>query len=384
MSRTACSDIRKAQKETHMKKNKGRGRKVLIIVLAVLAASGIGIFAMMRMVMKSIGAGSGSVADADKRVIIWEMPAGSSSRSKLDDMNIRSENGNLMLATVDFAKAIVNADYEDAEQTIDTFTYLYEIKTGYEKETYDDQPYLIPYPAEQSKGAVIVIPGGGFGYKSMDGTTGEGKDIAEELNKAGYTAFVLHYRSNPYEYPIPYLDVQRAVRFIRYHASDYGFNPDCIGLIGFSAGGNEIGGFINLVMGKDLFPEDYVPDEIDAVDDSVRAPAMIYPALSFNNNVPMLFCMFDDEQVRDDAKRQELLNLMDLKLHLNTDMKNQFVSYGTADNMVGMDESKAYIKAARDAGIDVVEVAAEGKNHGYTFENYGAEYLQWLDAVFSE
>jgi len=40
---------------------------------------------------------------------------------------------------------------------------------------------------------------------------------------------------------------------------------------------------------------------------------MIYPALSFNHNVPMLFAMFDDEDVRDPEKREELLSLMDMK-----------------------------------------------------------------------
>ena len=366
-----------------MKKN--RVVKIAAIVLVVvLLVGGVGIYAMMQMVMKSIGAGGGSVADYDKRIEIWDTVAGNSSRSKLNDMNIKSKNGNLMFATFKFAKDIVNTEYEDAEQAIDTFTYLYEIKSGYEKETYEDEPYLIPYLVDNSKGAVIIIPGGGFGYKSMDGTTGEGKDIAEELNKAGYSAFVLHYRSNPYEYPIPQLDVQRAVRYIRFHAEEFGFNPDNIGLIGFSAGGNQIGTYINLIMGKNLFPEDYTPDEIDMVDDSIKAPAMIYPALSFNYNVPMLFCMFDDELVRDDTKRQELLEQMDLKQHLNPNVMEQFISYGTKDSMVGMDESKAYIDAARNAGIHVVEVAAEGKDHGYTFEYYGEKYLEWLEDVFTK
>ena len=71
--------------------------------------------------MKSIGAGNGSVADYDKRVEIWDQPAGNSTRSKLDDMNIKSKKGNLMLATVSFVKAIVDTDYEDAEQTVDTY-----------------------------------------------------------------------------------------------------------------------------------------------------------------------------------------------------------------------------------------------------------------------
>ena len=95
----------------------------------------------------------------------------------------------------------------------------------------------MPWVGENSIGAVIVLPGGGYGYKSMDGATYEGQDIALALNEAGFSAFVLHYRSNPYEYPIPQLDLHRAVRYLRANAEDFGFNPANIGLIGFSAGG---------------------------------------------------------------------------------------------------------------------------------------------------
>lgn len=174
----------------------------------------------------------------------------------------------------------------------------------------------------------------------MDGSTSEGKEITLELNKAGYTTFVLHYRSNPYEYPIPQLDVQRAVRFLRYHAEDYQISPDKISLIGFSAGGNQIITYINIIMRNDLFPHDYQKDDIDAVDDSVIAPAMIYPALSYRNNVPMLFAMFNDEEVRDEKKREDLLELTDLKNHLNPDIKQQFIAYGDDDQMVGLKETE--------------------------------------------
>lgn len=356
----------------------------IIVILSILLIGGIGIFVMLQMAMNSIGAGSGSVADYDKKIEIWGMVAGNSSRSKLEDMNIKSKNGNLMFATLHFMDAIVNTEYKDEEQAIDTYTYLYEIENGFEKETYEDEPYIIPYLVENSKGGIIVIPGGGFGFKSMDGSTGEGRNIALELNKAGYSAFVLHYRSNPYEYPIPQLDVQRAVRYVRFHAQEFGLQSEKIGLIGFSAGGNQVGTYINLIMGNDLFPEDYTPDEIDMVDDNVIAPAMIYPALTFDYNVPMLFSMFDDEAVRDTQKRQMLLNQMDLKQHINPNAIKQFISYGTSDKMVGMDETKAYIEAARKAGIEIVDVAAEGKDHGYTFDNYGEDYLRWLEEVFTE
>ena len=252
------------------------------------------------------------VADIERKVEIWgEEVAGNHSGSKLDDMNIKG-NPNRLLATFKFIGNIVGEDYQNNEAAIDTFTYVHEIEGGYEKSTYEDEPYLIPYTVSNSDSAVIVIPGGGYGFKEMDGGTTEGKDIAESLNKAGINAFVLHYRSNPYEWPIPQLDVQRAVRYLRYHANDYGIHPNKIGLIGFSAGGFQTGSFINLIQGEKRLPKNYQLDAIDAVDDQVASAAMIYPALTYRYNIPMLFASFDDKVVRDPEEREELLLKTDL------------------------------------------------------------------------
>ncbi len=354
--------------------------KIIMIILAIFV---IAITVATTVFFKILNSSNGPVVDYDKRILIWNSVVGNSNKSKLDDMNINYKNKSLGLATLKFIKNIVGTEYKDEEQVIDTFTYLHEIKGGHEKETYEDEPYIIPYIVEKSKGAIIVIPGGGFAYKSMDGATSEGKDIALELNKAGYSAFVLHYRSNPYEYPIPQLDVQRTVRYLRYHAEDYGISPEKIGMIGFSAGGNQVGTYINIIMGNNLFPEDYILDEIDNVDDTVIAPAMIYPALTYNYNVPMLFSMFDDEDVRNESKRKELLNMMDLKQHINTDIKKQFVSYGTKDGMVGMDGAISYINSVKDKNMSVTVSIVEGKDHGYTFENYKDAYINWLNEVMN-
>lgn len=229
--------------------------------------------------------------------------------------------------------------------------------------------------------AGIVIPGGGYGYKSMDGTTNEGKDIAVSLNKAGISAFVLHYRSNPYEYPIPQLDVQRAVRYLRYHASEFGFEPKNIGLLGFSAGGNQIGTYINLIMGNAYFPEDYNPDEIDSVDDSVFAVGMIYPALTYTYNVSMLFSSFDADAVRDEVTREKLLKQTDLAANFNSSEIPQFIAYGTKDKMVNMEGTKNYIEAAESAGTKVKVVVAEGQDHGFKQKYYVSDFLDFWRAA---
>jgi len=86
--------------------------------------------------------------------------------------------------------------------------------------------------------AVIVIHGG-FLFK---GVRSDIVHIAEPLAQAGYVTFNIDYHlfsqetgRNPW--PAQLDDAQRAVRWVRAHAAEYGVDPERIGAIGFSAGG---------------------------------------------------------------------------------------------------------------------------------------------------
>jgi acetyl esterase/lipase len=102
-----------------------------------------------------------------------------------------------------------------------------------------DKPTLTAYlpPADKATGtAVVVCPGGGYGFLAVGH---EGKEPAEFLNRLGVAAFVLKYRIAPrYHHPAPLQDVQRALRTVRSRAKDYHLDPHRIGVWGFSAGGH--------------------------------------------------------------------------------------------------------------------------------------------------
>jgi acetyl esterase/lipase len=83
-------------------------------------------------------------------------------------------------------------------------------------------------------GGVIVCPGGGYNILAIDK---EGYEVAEWLNKLGFTAFVLQYRV-PNKQTEALYDVQRAMRIIRSKASQWGLNTNKLGVMGFSAGGS--------------------------------------------------------------------------------------------------------------------------------------------------
>ncbi len=90
-----------------------------------------------------------------------------------------------------------------------------------------------PHPSQIS---VLVIPGGGLQRLAIEH---EGYEVAEWLNRQGITAFVLKYRvPGPVDWGLS--DAQRSMRWIRKLSKQYDLDPDNVGVVGFSAGG-EIG-----------------------------------------------------------------------------------------------------------------------------------------------
>ena len=82
--------------------------------------------------------------------------------------------------------------------------------------------------------AVIVCPGGGYGYVVYDK---EGTEVAKWLNDAGFTALVLKYRV-PKNREGALQDIQRSISLARMHGKEWNIDPKRLGVIGFSAGGN--------------------------------------------------------------------------------------------------------------------------------------------------
>ena len=102
-----------------------------------------------------------------------------------------------------------------------------------------DQPTIRVYLPDDDKATgagVVICPGGGYGILAMDH---EGHQVAKWLARNGIAGFVLRYRHAPrYRHPAPMHDAQRAIRYVRHHATDYKVDPSRVGVLGFSAGGH--------------------------------------------------------------------------------------------------------------------------------------------------
>lgn len=93
-------------------------------------------------------------------------------------------------------------------------------------------------PPDKANGMAIIVAAGGGNMTLNVG--GEGTDIATWLNGLGVSAFIERYRLRPYDSATDALaDTERSVRMIRANASAWNVDPNRIGIMGFSAGGEQ-------------------------------------------------------------------------------------------------------------------------------------------------
>jgi acetyl esterase/lipase len=222
-------------------------------------------------------------------------------------------------------------------------------------------PTITPYVPSKTKGngtAIVVCPGGGYGGLALDH---EGTQIAEWLNERGITAFVLKYRiavkgrPGPLQ-PAPMLDVQRAIRLVRSKAKDYGIDANKIGVWGFSAGGH-------LASTATTHFDKGDPRAKDAVDRVSSRPdfsILSYPVISMG------------KETHGGSKRNLLGEKPDPKLvefysnHLQVTKETPpvFLFHTAEDKVVVIENSKLFVAACKEKGVDVEFVEYEKGQHG--------------------
>jgi acetyl esterase/lipase len=176
-------------------------------------------------------------------------------------------------------------------------------------------PTLTVYPApkDQATGvAVLVCPGGG--YQSVYASK-EGIEPCQWLNSLGITAVLLKYRvpNRPGEprYLAALQDAQRAMSIVRSHARDWNLDPDRIGMMGFSAGGQ-----MTADVSTNFTKLSYPPvDSIDKVSNRPDFAILAYPGglvqkgadhltateVSVTNDTPPSFIVIADNDTNGSA-----------------------------------------------------------------------------------
>lgn len=210
------------------------------------------------------------------------------------------------------------------------------------------------------------------------------------LVAAGYTVFAINHRAAPrFHYPAAVQDVQRAVRFVRYHAKDYGIDPARLGGLGGSSGGHLIGLVSTLGAAGDADDRDPVnrePATLQAV--VLRAPLVDLPKMAAVPAGIALVVSFLEAPPADNPVSKALYAEASPQSHVSARTPPTLLLHGDADDLVPYTQSTGYEAALRAAQVPTKLVTIPGGKHAADFgfptaqpgwPNYYAETVAWFD-----
>lgn len=197
--------------------------------------------------------------------------------------------------------------------------------------------------------------------------------------------FTVNHRATPrFQYPAAVEDVQRAVRFIRYHAERYGITPDRIGAVGGSSGGHLVS-MLGLLDGAGD-PEDEGP--INRV--SARVQCVVARA------TPVTFLeggragsLFLGASVNANTNPQSIEYRRAWEAspisHVSSDAPPFLLIHGDKDESVPFEMSERLAEALRKVNVEVKLIRVVGAGHGPSFPgaedlpDLAGERARWFD-----
>jgi len=254
-------------------------------------------------------------------------------------------------------------------------------------------------PKKNANGAAVVVVMSGGWVSGRDRMMVFYKPFLDGFVKRGYTTFAVYHGAQPqFTVPDAVADVNRAVRFVRHHAKDYGIDPDRIGVSGGSAGGH-----LSLMLGAAGDKGDAKSkDPVEATSSRVQAVACLYPPTDFLNygdkgknafadgGVLAFFQAAVDVRQPDpkthrlerlpEDKQLEMLKKISPLTHVNADTAPTLIIHGDKDVLVPIQQAEVFVAKLKDAGGTAELVVKKGGGHGWPdVDRDIATLADWFD-----
>jgi acetyl esterase/lipase len=238
-----------------------------------------------------------------------------------------------------------------------------------------DKPSLsiyLPAPGKSNGTAVVVCPGGGYGGLAV---LHEGRQVAYWYNSFGVTAFVLKYRVAPrYHHPAPLSDAQRALRWVRSHAAEFGVAPDRIGIMGFSAGGH-------LTSTAGTHYDKGNPSAADPIERASCRPdflVLCYPVISLTTEYTHRGSL---RNLLGDNPDPKLVESLSSEKQVTADTPPTFLFHTSADTGVPSQNSVLFYLALREKGVPAEMHIYERGPHGVGLAPFEPGLSTWSDRL---
>lgn len=232
-----------------------------------------------------------------------------------------------------------------------------------------------PSEAENKGVAVLIIPGGGYARLAYQIS---GWQLAKWFNTFGVTAFVLNHRlpQSPdviTSYKAPLEDAQRAMRYIRSHASEYKIDVNKVGVMGSSAGAH-LSGCLS------TFDEDWGKggDRLDTYSFVPNFTIMISPVISMREYAHK----GSRENLLGENPSEKLIGMFSCNERVTASTPPAFLVHATNDKSVSSMNSILYYTALKLHNIEksTLHIYPEG-GHSIALRNNPGTTNSWTTLV---
>ncbi len=217
----------------------------------------------------------------------------------------------------------------------------------------------VPKRASTPTPAIVICPGGAY---QILASVHEGLNIGRWYRDRGVAAIVLHYRLpiHGYPHPVPMLDAQRAIRFVRSHASDWNIDPAKVGIMGFSAGGH----LASTVETHFDAGNPDAPDPIDRLSCHPDFAVLVYPVISMKAGLTHMLSRINLIGRQPD---QALIDSLSNETQVTAQTPPTVVVVADDDKLVNPKNSRLMYEALQKAGVpsELQEYPTGGHGFGY-------------------
>ncbi|MEM7143566.1 MAG: alpha/beta hydrolase fold domain-containing protein [Verrucomicrobiota bacterium] len=230
--------------------------------------------------------------------------------------------------------------------------------------------YLPENPKSDSLPLLVFIHGGGWRAGSKDGT---GRRLALFIEDGEYAAASINYRlSDEAQWPAQIHDCKAALRFLRAHANDHGFDPDNIAVWGSSAGGHlvamlgvsqdveglegDIGEHTDQSSAVQAVINYYGPSELLTMDD--------HPGTMTHNSPDSPESRLIGGPIQENKEKSKNASPV---THAGKNDAPTLIVHGTDDPLVPFAQSETLDQLLDKAGVESILITVDGGGHGKGF-----------------
>lgn len=227
--------------------------------------------------------------------------------------------------------------------------------------------------------AVLILPGGGYGFTSDR----EGEGVALKFLSEGICAFVLKYHVAPVRFPVALCEALLTLQYIRENSKEWHIDENNISVCGFSAGGH-LAASVGVHWNKEKILK-YIPE---CKRELVKPNKLIlsYPVITsgeYAHKGSMVNLLGEDNQT------EELLLFNSLEKQVSKDTPKTFLWHTFEDGSVPVQNSMLFANALIQEGITtelhIYPKGGHGLSLGNHLVNAGWEYgdkhetAQWIN-----